>query len=348
MAPNNFASIYEQFRSAPASAPVADDVRLTYVTSNVVLNGMDAILRSHTAATRQVKRTDRVISTHVAADSLVLETATTLEFVSGCGPWVHTLDDNFVNDNTALVPMIHTVVFSGDRIQSVRIFWDQGTVLKQINVIGARGNIWPIYTGDKLVSLLDSDAKPTGTVAAPAAVPAPAEPAVPVAAMAALAVDERFPIHSDTAIAPPSLAVAAPDTPEHVRAKRNIDNNMYAQHFKFGTPEKPESPYSKTRANMHPQPGDLHWQYGEATPPRVERVAPMQPATTNVIKCNPRSNGGMGGKPQWSWGAPEETPEPAAPAAPAARAEPLAKAGTAREGRREFTPSWSFGTNKEN
>ena len=52
------------------------------------------------------------------------------------------------------------------RIKNVRISWDQGSLLKQVDVIGSRGRNWPITDGKAQVQLISSHAAAPGAVAA--------------------------------------------------------------------------------------------------------------------------------------------------------------------------------------
>lgn len=56
---------------------------------------------------------------------------------------------------------VHIVQFNADnQIQQVRIYWDQGSLLKEVEVIGARGRTWPIRDAKDQVRLLKSAASP--------------------------------------------------------------------------------------------------------------------------------------------------------------------------------------------
>lgn len=47
------------------------------------------------------------------------------------------------------------VVFNGGRIRSIRVFWDQATVLKQLEIVGSRGRGWPITDGTAQIELIN-------------------------------------------------------------------------------------------------------------------------------------------------------------------------------------------------
>ena len=46
-------------------------------------------------------------------------------------------------------------MFTGGRIRSIRVYWDQATVLKQLEIVGARGRGWPITDGITQVQLVN-------------------------------------------------------------------------------------------------------------------------------------------------------------------------------------------------
>lgn len=63
------------------------------------------------------------------------------------------------------VPLIYSISFSNHKIRAIRVFWDQATVLKQIDVIGTRGRGWPVYDGSEQTRLLVGDFKPESAAA---------------------------------------------------------------------------------------------------------------------------------------------------------------------------------------
>ncbi|KAK9456246.1 hypothetical protein V1511DRAFT_496953 [Dipodascopsis uninucleata] len=345
--------VYKTFLLHPSADLLADDARFTYVTSLQVFNGSAAILHHLVQSSRLLKKSENIISAHQAADSVVLETSTTIEYLNGTGSYVHGLDKNFVVDNTVTLPIIHSVVFQNGKIKSIRLFWDQGTMLKQINIIGTRGNIWPIFNGIEQEKLLVSDATPSdnpspqsATIRAtpsppkkqydvseqepdaempysrPAVVP-PSESSKPPSRSFQDIVDSqtgpvpRSPARQGTA--PQSVDIFAnSDTPEQIRAKRIFNQKNFEPHWKFGTPEKPLSPYTKTRANMKPQPDELTWDYdsktGKPEPQagqfrkdlysqfEISDQSPMPQGRFEGIKIHGNGMGSHSSRPQWHIG----------------------------------------------
>ncbi|KAK9312519.1 hypothetical protein V1522DRAFT_366676 [Lipomyces starkeyi] len=359
---------YVTFLNSPQATHLLPNARVTYVTSSQVFDGTEAILSNAILNARHVKKSEKIISTHIASNSIVLETVTTIEFVNGTGSYVTGLDKNFVVDNTVILPVIHTVIFEADKIKSIRLFWDQGTMLKQLNIIGSRGNIWPIVSGRDQEKLMISDVVPSSKLVPvgektetfsprnqldisqlepeievvlprPAVIPTAASskpqsrsledmidsqagptPPSPRRQGKAPEVYDIFDEKNQQPLPARHMKGPAPtsenlSTPNHVRAKRFNAKNFEA-HFKFGTPDQKPSPYSKTRANMHPQPDELQWDYNaekgvdETQVPgngrrdmvsnfELKDASPAPAQHFNGIKIAGNGMGGRG-KPQWS------------------------------------------------
>ncbi|KAJ8097913.1 hypothetical protein POJ06DRAFT_260455 [Lipomyces tetrasporus] len=304
---------YKAFLQSPQDTHLSGNARVTYVTSGQAFDGPDAIISNAILNARHLKKSEKITSTHIGSDSIVLETVTTIEFVNGTGSYVTGLDKNFVVNNTVVLPIIHVVILDGDKIKSVRLYWDQGTMLKQLNIIGSRGNVWPIVSGSAQEKLVISDAVPS-TNPVPVVEKSESfsprkhfdisqlEPEVAVALPRRASIAPAVPckpqprsfqdmIDSQDGPIPPSprrqgkapethnifneknqqplpvRAMKGParssqnvSTPDQVRAQRFNAKN-FEPHFKFGTPDQKPSPYSKTRANMHPQPDEPKWDY---------------------------------------------------------------------------------------
>ncbi|KAL1855631.1 hypothetical protein Plec18170_004357 [Paecilomyces lecythidis] len=153
-------SIYERFLADPASAPLASDVSLIYITTTTTVNEAGAVLKHLSNQQRIVKKkAEKVIGVVEGSDSLCLDVETTLEFVDGGGAYLPSLDDNFLIDHVATFPTIHIVRFNAQQeIQQIRLYWDQGSLLKQVEVIGARSRSWPIRDAKDQLRLISSAA----------------------------------------------------------------------------------------------------------------------------------------------------------------------------------------------
>ncbi|EAW15210.1 uncharacterized protein ACLA_058720 [Aspergillus clavatus NRRL 1] len=139
-------SVYQKFLANSRSASLAADASLIYITTTTQFDGADAVVSHLTKQESIVKRKSaEIIGAIESSDSLCLDVETTLEFVSGGGAYLPSLDDNFLADRVATFPTVHVVRFNSEKqIQNVRIYWDQASLLKQVEVIGSRGRGWPI------------------------------------------------------------------------------------------------------------------------------------------------------------------------------------------------------------
>lgn len=100
-------SVYERFLADPASAPLASDVSLIYITTTTTVNEAGAVLKHLSSQQRIVKKkAEKIIGVVEAPDSLCLDVETTLEFVDGGGAYLPSLDDNFLVDHVATFPTV--------------------------------------------------------------------------------------------------------------------------------------------------------------------------------------------------------------------------------------------------
>ncbi|RHZ57796.1 uncharacterized protein CDV56_106301 [Aspergillus thermomutatus] len=138
--------VYQRFLANPKSVPLATNASLIYITTATQFDGADAIVSHLTKQETAVKKKAAdIIGAIEGSDSLCLDVEVTLEFVSGGGAYLPSLDDNFLADRVAAFPTVHIVRFDSEKqIQNVRIYWDQASLLKQVDVIGARARGWPI------------------------------------------------------------------------------------------------------------------------------------------------------------------------------------------------------------
>ncbi|OOF96382.1 hypothetical protein ASPCADRAFT_144782 [Aspergillus carbonarius ITEM 5010] len=151
--------VYRRFLADPRSAPLASDASLIYITTTTKLDGASAVINYLTKQQRGIKtKSENILDLIESANSLCLDIETTLEFVSGSGgAYLPSLDDNFLAGHVATFPTVHIVRFnSQNQIQNVRIYWDQASLLKQVDVIGSRGRAWPVREPQDQIRLIKS------------------------------------------------------------------------------------------------------------------------------------------------------------------------------------------------
>ncbi|KAI4180572.1 MAG: hypothetical protein LQ346_006962 [Caloplaca aetnensis] len=160
-------AIYQRFLANPDASAFAPDGSLNYITTLTTLHKTDAIAKHLNAHKRVLtKKLENVLSAVESENALCLEIETTIEFITGGGTYLPGLDDNFLADQTVTLPIIHVVQFDAEqKIQQARLFWDQGCLLKQMEVIGTRGKNWPIRDGKDHVKLIKSSAAAASSTA---------------------------------------------------------------------------------------------------------------------------------------------------------------------------------------
>ncbi|KAF2397397.1 hypothetical protein EJ06DRAFT_147467 [Trichodelitschia bisporula] len=154
---------YNDFLRSPSAAQLHESAALVYIPTLTTINEAPGILR-HLAAQAKLltKKTERIINAIESERALCVDVETMIEFQSGGGAYLPGLDDNFVADKTVVLPMVHIVQFDADRrIRHVRLHWDQGSLLKQLEVIGARARNWPLRDGKDQLRLVLSASTPS-------------------------------------------------------------------------------------------------------------------------------------------------------------------------------------------
>ncbi|KUL86442.1 hypothetical protein ZTR_08135 [Talaromyces verruculosus] len=209
-------AVYERFLSTPTSGVLSPDVSLNYITTTTAITGSEQVIKHLSNQEKAVKKKgDKILSIVETPDTLVLDVETTLEFATGGGAYLPSLDDNFLADRVVTFPTIHIVRFnSQSQVQQVRIYWDQGSLLKQVEVIGSRGKNWPIRDAKDQAKLIVNVATAQGITTPPS------QEQVPVAAAIGKAPgSSRPPSRAPSEIFPGSDDVENESTP---RARDSI------------------------------------------------------------------------------------------------------------------------------
>jgi len=159
-----FQTAYKQFLAAPNSSALAQNASLHYVTTTTSYTGPTEIIK-HLGGLRHElkKKKEAVLYAIEGQNALATEVDTTLEFVSGGGAYLPGLDHNFLADRTVYLPIIHIVTFDRNgKITQIRQSWDQGSLLKQLDVIGKTGRNWPIRDSKDQIGLITRCVKSEG------------------------------------------------------------------------------------------------------------------------------------------------------------------------------------------
>lgn len=162
---------YLQFLAAPSSSSLTDDAALYYITTTTVFHGATEIIKHFSTQRNQLnKKKEDVLSAVESSNALALEVDTSVQFLTSGAAYLPALDDNFLADRIVHMPVIHIVSFDAQgKIAQIRQSWDQGALLKQIDVIGRSGRNWPIRDGADQTKLIATAVGITKEIAANAA-----------------------------------------------------------------------------------------------------------------------------------------------------------------------------------
>ncbi|CAM1506823.1 Fc.00g064640.m01.CDS01 [Cosmosporella sp. VM-42] len=162
------AATYKQFLVAPNSSLLADTAALHYVTTTTSFSGPTQIIKHLNALQKQItKKKEDILNTIDGGNVIVLEVDTGLGFQTGGSAYLPGLDDNFLSGRVAYLPITHIVTFdAAGKISQIRLQWDQGSLLKQIEIIGKSGLNWPIRDSREQLTLIQACIKSASTAVA--------------------------------------------------------------------------------------------------------------------------------------------------------------------------------------
>ncbi|KAI0109605.1 hypothetical protein GGR51DRAFT_512113 [Nemania sp. FL0031] len=155
------AAVYQQFLAAPNPSYLAENATLNYITTTTTFRGSSEIIQHLNTLRKQInKKKENVLSLVHGQNAIAAEIETGLEFVTSGASYLPSLDDNFLADRTVYVPIMHVVTFDNDgKIVNIRQSWDQGALLKQLDIIGKSGRNWPIRDSKDQIKMIENCVK---------------------------------------------------------------------------------------------------------------------------------------------------------------------------------------------
>lgn len=311
-------AVYERFLTSPSAAPLGRDVSLNYITTTTVINGADAVL-SHLKSQQRIveKKSDKTLSAIETPDALVLDVDTTLEFVSGGGAYLPSLDDNFLADRVVTFPtvrrsfyyymhaslclfeliltellQVHIVRFDSQaQIQQIRVYWDQGSLLKQVEVIGSRGRNWPIRDAKDQSKLITNVIAAVGNAApvAQSSVQPQSQQEQPPAAARSASPTKRHIQDPHTSLSlfggdedeQPRSSVVAPYAPSSTRPPVRDPNDILTGGYDENAPIKPRDSVISPRAGANKHFGPIRVFGEESDEPATSAVQPRIGSSKN-------------------------------------------------------------------
>lgn len=100
-------STYKSYLVNPNETFLATNASLNYVTTTTSLTS-PAVIQKHLKTQQQVveKKNEKFLNVIENANSLCVETETTLHFVTGGGAYLPGIDDNFLADRAVTLPIV--------------------------------------------------------------------------------------------------------------------------------------------------------------------------------------------------------------------------------------------------
>jgi hypothetical protein len=100
-------AVYERFLAAPTVDALSPDASWHYITTTTSITGGEQVVKHLTSQHRIVKKKgDKTLSAIETPGALVLDVETTLEFLTGGGAYLPSLDDNFLADRVVTFPTV--------------------------------------------------------------------------------------------------------------------------------------------------------------------------------------------------------------------------------------------------
>jgi hypothetical protein len=101
------AATYKQFLASPSSALLADNASLHYVTTLTSFVGATEIIKHLNNLQKQVKKKKEDVFNVIDGQNVIaVEADTHIEFITSGGVYLPGLDDNFLSDREAFLPIV--------------------------------------------------------------------------------------------------------------------------------------------------------------------------------------------------------------------------------------------------
>ncbi|CAG8640832.1 12314_t:CDS:2 [Funneliformis caledonium] len=141
--------VWEQYKKQRDGDHFTDNASFVFVPTAAGARGYDAVRQFLSTAydSRMLRVVERVLIQTIGENSIVEESETTINFINGDGVWlVPGIDGRYTIDSQVVIPTVTSAILEGDRISSIRVYWDQASVLKQLKLISDKNSSWPIVS----------------------------------------------------------------------------------------------------------------------------------------------------------------------------------------------------------
>jgi len=131
-------TIYNDYKRTRYGDHFTSTATLNFVPTSIFIYSYDSVRSFLTNAydPNAISITEKVKNTVISADTIVEETEATITFITGECFWMFghemDVDKDAVKGKKITVDMVSIIRFEYDKIQSVRMYWDQLSVMRQI------------------------------------------------------------------------------------------------------------------------------------------------------------------------------------------------------------------------
>lgn len=140
------AATYKQFLASPSSALLAENASLHYVTTLTSFVGAAEIIKHLGSLQRQVKKKEEILNVIDGQSIIAVEVDTHIEFITSGGVYLPGLDDNFLSDREAFLPIVSCQFKPNCRIlPSHHLCW-------QYDILWGSANSILVYLTDRCIS----------------------------------------------------------------------------------------------------------------------------------------------------------------------------------------------------
>ncbi|KAF2769457.1 hypothetical protein EJ03DRAFT_92270 [Teratosphaeria nubilosa] len=217
---------YTSWLQSPKTSLLSANARLVYITTTTEIHEPTAILKHIQSQEKHItKKEEKVLNTIESSHGLCVETQTSLLFKTSGGAYLPGIDENLLDEKLVTFPMIHIVSFDSEgKIKQIRLHWDQGSLLKQVEAIGRTGRNWPIRDGKQQIDAISKGLKAAGQDSVEGA------SSLPLRGPQEVVIDRHKRHESVSATRDPhaSLSLFAPRDPNEEAASRSYNGPKYA------------------------------------------------------------------------------------------------------------------------
>lgn len=100
-------AVYKQFLAAPNLSQLSPEAALHYITTTTSFRNPTDVIKHFSTLIKQLKKKrEDILSAVEGQNAIAVELDTALEFLTGGGPYLPGLDDNFLTDRTVYFPVV--------------------------------------------------------------------------------------------------------------------------------------------------------------------------------------------------------------------------------------------------